>query len=66
LIKQTVSDSFIRLKNTLKILDFGFSTLVRKGPVAVKELENGQVENLLKILLKKAWNRLEFSMVGDV
>jgi hypothetical protein len=39
LIKQTVSDSFIRLghssslKNTFKILDFGFSTLVRKGPV---------------------------------
>jgi hypothetical protein len=40
LIKQTVSDSSIRLghssslKNTLKILDFGFSTLVRKGTVA--------------------------------
>jgi origin recognition complex subunit 2 len=40
LIKQTVSDSFIRLghssslKNSLKILDFGFSTLVKKGPVA--------------------------------
>jgi hypothetical protein len=73
LIKQTVSDSFIRLghssslKNTFKILDFGFSTLVRKGPVA-KGLMKGQYNGMeldtaiLHLLMKGQYNGMESYM----